>query len=104
MKRYVVLVLAMIMSCSIALAEEEQPKSVWDSIYDDLRFVRHMMDKFALEDDDATARTAIQPYIGKDTKDLEIPDYKWDDDEDEEDDEDYEDEEDDEDDESDEDE
>ena len=82
---------------------------IWDEIsemgiYDDWRFVRHMMDRFTLEDDDETAKTAIQPYIGKNTKDLEIPDYKWDDDEDEEDDEDYENEEDDEDDESDEDE
>lgn len=32
MRRYVALVLILIMSCSVALAEEEQPKSVWDSI------------------------------------------------------------------------
>lgn len=32
MKRFATLVLILIMSCSFALAEEEQPKSVWDSI------------------------------------------------------------------------
>lgn len=32
MKRIVVLLLALSMSCSAALAEEEQPKTVWDSI------------------------------------------------------------------------
>ena len=32
MKRFVALILSLVMSCSIALAEEEQPKSVWDSI------------------------------------------------------------------------
>ena len=32
MRRYVALVLILIMSCSVALAEEEQPKSVFLTI------------------------------------------------------------------------